>query len=129
VLAFDFCFVPPRFTFAISDARYLLTFAVMFGCGVVISTLVVRLRGQERDAISRERRTAALQAFTRDVAEATDVADVATGLARHLEETLEVAAAVLVPDDEEGLVAAAGLAPLAAQEITVARWALEHKES
>ena len=47
----------------------LLTFAVMFGCGVVISTLVVRLRRQERDAISRERRTAALQAFTRDVAE------------------------------------------------------------
>jgi len=128
VLAFDFCFVPPRFTFAVSDARYLLTFAVMFGCGVVISTLVVRLRRQERDAIARERRTAALQAFTRDVAEATDVADVATVLARHLEETIDVAAAVLVPDDKEGLVAAAGLMPLATQEITVARWALEHKE-
>jgi len=128
VLAFDFCFVPPRFTFAISDARYLLTFAVMFGCGVVISTLVVRLRRQERDAISRERRTAALQAFTRDVAEATDVGDVATVLARHLEETIDVAAAVLVSDEQEGLIAAAGLMPLAAQEITVARWALEHRE-
>lgn len=128
VLAFDFCFVPPRFTFAISDARYLLTFAVMFGCGVVISTLVVRLRRQERDAISRERRTAALQAFTRDVAEATDVGDVATVLARHLEETIDVAAAVLVPDERAELVAAAGLTPLAVQEITVARWALEHKE-
>jgi two-component system sensor histidine kinase KdpD len=128
VVAFDLCFVPPRFTFAISDARYLLTFAVMFGCGVVISTLVVRLRRQERDAISRERRTAALQAFTRDVAEATDEADVATVLARHLEETIDVAAAVLIPDEKEGLVAAAGLMPLAAQEIAVATWALEHKE-
>ncbi|HEU0035178.1 MAG TPA: sensor histidine kinase KdpD [Kofleriaceae bacterium] len=128
VVAFDLCFVPPRFTFAISDARYLLTFAVMFGCGVLISTLVVRLRRQEREAIARERRTAALQAFTRDVAEATDVGDVATVLARHLEDTLDVAAAVLVPDDEEGLVAAAGLMPLATQEITVARWALDHKE-
>ena len=128
VLAFDFCFVPPRFTFAISDARYLLTFAVMFGCGVVISTLVVRLRRQERDAIARERRTAALQAFTRDVAEATDVPDVATVLARHLEDTIDVAAAVLVADANEELVAAAGLMSLAAQEITVARWALDHKE-
>ncbi len=128
VVAFNFCFVPPRFTFAIADPHHLLTFAVMFGCGVVISTLVVRLRRQEHDAISRERRTAALQAFTRDVAEATDVADVATVLARHLEETLDVAAAVLIPDEREGLVAAAGLTPLAAQEITVARWALEHKE-
>lgn len=127
VFAFDFCFVPPRFTFAISDARYLLTFAVMFGCGVVISTLVVRLRRQERDAIARERRTAALQAFTRDVAETTDVSDVATVLARHLEESVDVAAAVLIPDEKDGLVAAAGLMPLAAQEIAVARWALEHK--
>lgn len=136
VAAFNFCFVPPRFTFAISDVRYLLTFTVMFACGVVISTLVVRLRRQERDAIARERRTAALQAFTRDVAEANDVADVATVLARHLEETIDVAAAVLVldPDEgldgglDEGLVAAAGLTPLAAQENAVARWAFDHKE-
>lgn len=129
VLAFDVCFVPPRFTVVIADTRYLLTFAVMFGCGLVISTLVVRLRRQERDAIARERRTAALQAFTRDVAEADDVVDVATVLARHLEDTIDVAASVLVPDPVEGLVAAAGLAPLAAQEITVARWALEHGEA
>ncbi|HEY5947208.1 MAG TPA: ATP-binding protein, partial [Kofleriaceae bacterium] len=128
VLAFDFCFVPPRYTFAISDAGYLLTFAVMFGCGVVISTLVVRLRRQQHEAITREQRTAALQAFTRDVAEAKDIGDVATVLARHLEETIDVAAAVLVPDPHEGLVAAAGLTPLASQENAVARWAFEHKE-
>lgn len=128
VLAFDFCFVPPTLRFVISDARFLLTFGVMFGCGLMISTLVVRLRRQERDAISRERRTAALQAFTRDVAEANDVVEVATVLAQHLEDTIDVAASVLVPDPTEGLVAAAGLTPLAAQEITVARWALEHKE-
>ena len=27
VLAFDFCFVPPRFSFSVSDAGYLVTFA------------------------------------------------------------------------------------------------------
>ena len=31
VLAFDFLFVPPRFSFAVSDVRYLFTFAVMLG--------------------------------------------------------------------------------------------------
>jgi two-component system sensor histidine kinase KdpD len=126
VAAFDFFFVPPRFTFSIADPRYFLTFGVMFACGVVISTLVVRLRHQELDAITREQRTAQLQAFTRDVAAAASVADVATVLARHLEETLDVAAAVLVPDPDDGLVAAAGLTPLAPQEIAVARWAFEH---
>lgn len=128
VVAFNFCFVPPRFTFAVADVRHLLTFAVMLGSGAVISTLVIRLRRQKRDAISREQRTAHLQAFTRDVAEAADVVEVATVLARHLEQTLDVAASVLVPDPEEGLVAAAGLTPLAAQEITVARWSFDHRE-
>jgi two-component system sensor histidine kinase KdpD len=127
VAAFDWFFVPPRFTFSVVDARYLLTFAVMFACGVVISTLVVRLRGQQRDAITRERRTAQLQAFTRDVAVANNLEDVATVLARHLEDTFDVAAAVLVPDPT-GLVAASGLMPLAPQEAAVARWAFEHRE-
>jgi two-component system sensor histidine kinase KdpD len=116
VLALDFCFVPPRFTFAVADARYLLTFVVMFASGIVISTLVVRLRRQERDAITRERRTALLQAFTRDVASANDVDEVASVLARHLEATLDVAAAVLVYDATGELVPAAGLAPLVAQD-------------
>jgi two-component system sensor histidine kinase KdpD len=128
VVAFNVCFIPPRFTFAVADVRHLLTFAVMFAAGLVISTLVVRLRQQQRDAIIRERRTSRLQAFTRDVAAADNVADVATVLARHLEDTLDVAAAVLVPDPDEGLVAVAGLTPVSAQEITVARWAFDHRE-
>ena len=128
VAAFDFCFVPPRFTFAVSDARHFLTFGVMFGAGLVISTLTTRLRRQERDAIQRERRTAALLAFTREVASAGDESEVAVVAARHLESGLDAAAAVLVPDGEGGLAAAAGLMPLAGQEESVARWSFEHRQ-
>lgn len=127
VAAFDFCFVPPRFTFAVSDVRHLLTFAVMFACGLAISTLTVRLRRQERDAIQRERRTAALLAFTREVASAADVTEVAVVAARHLEDGLDAAAGVLVPDEDGALFPAAGLMALAGQDETVARWAFEHK--
>jgi two-component system sensor histidine kinase KdpD len=128
VVAFDFSFVPPRFTFSVVEKRVLLTFAGMFASGVAISTLVVRLRRQEQDAITREQRTSHLQAFTRDVAAASDVSEVATVLAQHLEQTLDVAAAVLIPHESEGLVAAAGLMPLASQELTVARWTFEHRQ-
>jgi two-component system sensor histidine kinase KdpD len=128
VAAFDFCFVPPRFTFAVSDASHLLTFGVMFGAGLAIATLTVRLRRQEDDARLRERRTAALLAFTRELASSRDIADIAAATARHVEDVLDVAAAVLVPDDEGGLTAAAGLMPLASQEVTVARWAFEHRQ-
>lgn len=48
VLAFDFCFVAPRFTFAVAEPHHLLTFAAMFAAGLVISSLTARLRHQER---------------------------------------------------------------------------------
>lgn len=131
VVAFDFCFVPPRFTLAVHDARHLLTFAVMFGAGLAISTLTLRLRSQERDAIARERNTAALLAFTRDIAGATSQGDVAAVTVKHLEDAFPVAASVLVPDEDDPaiLASAAGLMPLANQEQAVARWAFEHGEA
>ena len=39
VLAFDFCFVPPRWSFTVEEAQYIVTFAVMFLVAVVISHL------------------------------------------------------------------------------------------
>ena len=39
VLAFDFFFVPPYLTFAVSDAQYVVTFGVMLVIGLIISTL------------------------------------------------------------------------------------------
>ncbi len=130
VAAFDFCFVSPRFTFVVSDTSHLLTFGVMLGAGIVISTLTVRLRAQERDAIIRERNTAALLAFTRDIAAAGTPGDVAAVTVRHLEETFPVGASVVVPDPDEpgALTSAAGLMPLASQEQAVARWAFDHRE-
>ena len=131
VIAFDFCFVPPRFTFAVSDVRFLLTFAVMFAAGLVISTLTTRLRRQERDAVIRERHTAGLLAFTRDIAIAVAPGDVAAVTASHLEASFPVSAAVLVPDPDDpgALTAIAGLMPLAPQELGVVRWAFEHKQA
>ncbi|CAN5727381.1 sensor histidine kinase KdpD [soil metagenome] len=131
VATFDFMFVPPRYTLAVADVRHLFTFVMMFGVGLAISSLTLRLRRQERDAIIRERNTAALLAFTRDIAAATTSGDVAAVTVRHLEETFPVAAAVLVPDLDEHaqLSAAAGLMPLAHQEQAVARWAFDHGEA
>ena len=60
VLAFDFFFVPPFYNFAISDAQYSVTFAVMLTIGLVISTLTSRLRAQVESTRQRERQTSAL---------------------------------------------------------------------
>ncbi|MEZ4367985.1 MAG: DUF4118 domain-containing protein [Kofleriaceae bacterium] len=128
VLAFDLCFIPPRFTFAVSEARHLVTFAVMFGTGLTISTLMLRLRAQEAHARRREADTRALLALTADVRDAADRDDAAVAVARRLEEVLGGAAAVLLPEpDGVGLVPAAGLAPLTGAALEAARRALAER--
>lgn len=54
VAAFDFLFVAPRFTFAIDDADYMITFAVMAAVGATASTLSDRFRRQTRRARAAE---------------------------------------------------------------------------
>ncbi|HQR10509.1 MAG TPA: two-component system sensor histidine kinase KdpD [Casimicrobiaceae bacterium] len=83
VAAFDFFFVPPRLSFAVSDVQYLLTFAVMLVVGLVIGQLTAGLRFQARVATHREERSRALFEAARDLSytvtidQAVDVAQAA----------------------------------------------------
>jgi two-component system sensor histidine kinase KdpD len=51
VAAFDFFFVPPRFTFAVADMQYLVTFAIMLVVAIVISALVAGARQAETEYV------------------------------------------------------------------------------
>src|SRR5687767_5034539 len=53
VLAFDFLFVPPHLTFAVSDTQYLVTFGVMLLVGLTISRMTVRIKEQAEIARGR----------------------------------------------------------------------------
>ena len=70
VASFDFFFVPPRFSFAVSDVQYLLTFAVMLVVGLITGQLTAGLRFQARVAAHREGRSRALYEFSRDLSSA-----------------------------------------------------------
>jgi two-component system sensor histidine kinase KdpD len=67
VAAFDFFFVPPRLSFAVSDVQYLLTFAVMLIVGLVTGQLTAGLRFQASVATHREARSRALFEAARDL--------------------------------------------------------------
>ena len=54
VAAFDFLFVPPRGSFAVADAQYLFTFAIMLAVALVISRLVESVRRQAREQAALE---------------------------------------------------------------------------
>src|SRR5208283_4968219 len=76
VLSFDFFFVPPYFTFAVTDLRHILTFAIMFLVAIVISSLTQRIRAQADAARERENRTASLYAMSRELAAAASASAV-----------------------------------------------------
>ncbi len=95
VLGYDFFFVPPRFTFAVSDTRYFLTFAVLFVVGVVISGLTARVRGQATHARAREQRTAALYALSRELASARELGEVIASARSHVGGLFDVGLALL----------------------------------
>ncbi|MFO0584108.1 MAG: sensor histidine kinase KdpD [Anaeromyxobacter sp.] len=132
VAAYDFFFVPPRFTFAVRDARYVLTFAMMFGVSLVIGTLTRRLRLQQLAAVGRERTTSALYAFTRELGGAVDAPDVGGVCVRAAAEAFEATALLYARrgrDELHLLAASPGDATLAPSELAVARWAVEHGEA
>jgi two-component system sensor histidine kinase KdpD len=103
VAAFDYCFVPPRWTFAVRDTEYFLTFGVMLLTGVVISTLVARVQSQSSSARRRERRTAALYALSRELAATRSPDQIARIAVQHVTSALDVRAAVLLPDGDKKL--------------------------
>ena len=67
VALFDFLFVPPRFSFAVSDTQYVITFAVMLTTALLISHLAARGKRQASVARQRERRAAELYALSREL--------------------------------------------------------------
>mgnify|MGYP000149020196 CR=1 FL=1 len=70
VAAFDFFFVPPQLSFAVSDVQYLLTFAVMLVVGLITGQLTAGLRFEARISSSRERRSQSLFELTRELSAA-----------------------------------------------------------
>jgi len=127
IACFDFFFVPPYLTFAVTDLRYLLTFAVMLAIALVISGLTLRVRDQAEAARQRERRTGALYAMSRELAAARTQGDVLVIVARHLRSSFGADTLVLIPDADGRVAstdAAAGFA-LDEKERSVAQWVFD----
>jgi two-component system sensor histidine kinase KdpD len=131
VATFDFFFVPPYFSFAVSDTQYLVTFAVMLVVALVISGLTVRIRAQADAARHRERRTAALYAMSRELASTRGVDDLLAIAIRHIVDVFPAEVSVLLPDTTGRVAArsvtAATLATDAAEQ-AVAQWVFDHRE-
>lgn len=131
VVAFDFFFVPPRFTFAVADTEYVLTFTGLFLVGLVISSLAARAREQTEAARQREAQTAELYDLSRDLAAAATLDQILKVLVSHIAQIFEREAAVLLPTENEKRLSVRYSSPalrLDEQEMAVADWVYGHGE-
>jgi two-component system sensor histidine kinase KdpD len=129
VLAFDFLFVPPRYSFAVSDVQYLITFAIMLSVALIIGNLNASVRLQARVAGLRERRTSLLYAMTRQLAQTRGRDDMAGVALTHVSQVFASRAVILFPD-EHGRVAFPRAPPredsYRGSDLGLAQWVFDH---
>ncbi len=131
VAAFDFFFVPPYLTFAVSDIQYLLTFAVMLVVALTISGLAVRTKQQADLARHQERRTAVLYALSRDLATHRGTGALAQLAAKHLRDVFNSQVAIFLADADKRVQLQRGehlYFEFDPKESGVAQWVFEHNE-
>ncbi|HSH94254.1 MAG TPA: DUF4118 domain-containing protein, partial [Roseimicrobium sp.] len=125
-LAWNFFFLPPRFTFVIERVEDAVLFCTYFFVAVVLGQLVARIRTQGEAERRREERATALYELTRDLAEATTRDEVVWNLVAQVGRVFQAPAGValevggtLSPHPDSTLT-------LTGKELGVADWAFRH---
>lgn len=132
VAAFDFFFVPPYFTFAVSDIRFVVTFGIMFVVAYVITQLTLKIREQSEASRKREMSTAALYALSRELARERKKSRIFDIAVKHISEVFKSQIVILILDEQGELtVSETGVGTFAVdqKELGVARWVFDNRQS
>ena len=128
VCAFDFFFVPPRYSFAVNDVQYLLTFFIMLAVGLITGQLTAGLRFQARVASHREERAGSLYEIARDLSGATQIDQVVRISSESIERTFRAQAVLLLPDFEARLIAMPlQTRPSLSVDVAIAQWSFDKR--
>ncbi len=99
VALFDFLYVPPRFSFAVNDIQYLLTFVVMLAVALTIGHLTNALRQRVDDAELRAVERTALFGLAASLTGSMTREMCVDAVGKFLRDQIQARCAVLVPDD------------------------------
>jgi two-component system sensor histidine kinase KdpD len=100
ILAFDFFFVPPTFSFDVEDAQYIFTLVVMLIVALVIAHLMLSIRRHRDLTLARERRTAVLYAMSRELIVASDATAMVATVVQHINAVFHSETVVLMSNPD-----------------------------
>lgn len=130
-LLWDFFFTEPRYSFRIVNAADGLMFATYFVIAIAMGHLAARLRAQQEAERRREQRATALYLLTRELAQATDVADLLAIVIREVAKSANAEVALSLPGEtQDGSLTPyfASTWSVAEKEQSVASWAFLHRQ-
>jgi len=128
IIAFDFLFVPPVFSFTVGDIKYVFSFAIYVFVALLTAKLSARLKRQIVNSRLRENRVSALYGLSRDIAAVDTLAVVLQGIAKKVAEAIEADISLLLPDENGNISLQASSGNndyLNPSELAVASWVLE----
>lgn len=94
----DFLYIPPLNSFAISDLKYLKSFAIFIFISLCISFLGRFIRWRAKSARYRERFVSALYSFSKEMMEAETLDDILYRAVKNISEAFETDVIILLPD-------------------------------
>ena len=131
VLAYNFFFLPPLYTFTVADPANVVAL-VFFGIvAVFTSNLTARTRSQAMTAQTRARTTAELYAFSRKLAGIGEIDDLLWAFCHQVALMLKVRIVVLLPE-QDSIVLRAGYPPedtLDEADVAAAKWTWDHNRA
>jgi two-component system sensor histidine kinase KdpD len=98
-LAYNFFFLPPIYTFTITDPTNVAAFFLFLVVAMLVSNVAARVRIQADTAIGRIRMTEQLYAFSRKLAGTATLDDVLWATAYQIALMLKVRVVLLLPED------------------------------
>jgi two-component system, OmpR family, sensor histidine kinase KdpD len=131
VLAFNFFFLPPLYTFTIADPENVVALFFFGVVAVIASNLMARLRAQAITARKRARITEELYLFSRKLAGAVDLDEVLWATVYQIALLLKVRVVLLLPEDGK-LALKAGFPPedqLDEADLAAAQWCFEKNQA
>ena len=129
VLLFDMFFTQPFYNITVHDSQYLVTFSVMLGVGLLISTLSARRKYQADVARRSERRTEALYRLSKRLTASPSTAKLIEAVEATISEVFDSYAVVFTPDSSGKIRPVVGHAAsfaASAPEFAAAQWVLDN---
>ncbi len=125
VAAFDFAFVEPKISFAVSDVQYLVTFIVMSGVSLLITQLTIYLKYRATQANSREQRAVNLFDFAKTLSGLLEEDEILRQSEKYVSQEFNAQVCFLLPDEHEQLLKPSN----SAINLPIAKWAYQHQQT